>query len=104
MGHLQHCSSSIHWELNFICAVQDWELESITTLDLLYSCPMKGYGEDTLLWKHLGRNSLWLAGIIRLWSLVWWRIFLGKLSGNLKSPHGCFLSLDDFVGKNFDDG
>jgi hypothetical protein len=36
-AHLQLRNNSIHWEVNFTRAAQDWELESISTFfDLLY--------------------------------------------------------------------
>jgi hypothetical protein len=56
VDHLQHRNSSTHWELHFICSVQDWELESVSTFfDLLFSCPVKGHGVDTLVWRSSGK-------------------------------------------------
>uniref|UniRef100_A0A2N9F1I2 SMARCC C-terminal domain-containing protein n=1 Tax=Fagus sylvatica TaxID=28930 RepID=A0A2N9F1I2_FAGSY len=45
-------NDSVHWRLYFIRAVQDWELETISSfLDPLYSTKVKGNGEDTICWQ-----------------------------------------------------
>jgi len=37
-NHLQNCNGCVHWVLNFIQTIHDWELESISSfLDLIYS-------------------------------------------------------------------
>jgi hypothetical protein len=51
-AHLQLRNNSIHWEVNFTRAAQDWELESISTFfDLLYSAKELGRGEDKMCWR-----------------------------------------------------
>ena len=41
----------MHWDLSFICSIQDWELESLAYLmDLLYTISRHGIGEDSILW------------------------------------------------------
>jgi hypothetical protein len=51
-AHLQLRNDSIHWELNFIRAAHDWELESFSTFfDLLYLAKVLGQGEDKIFWK-----------------------------------------------------
>jgi hypothetical protein len=43
--HLRIRNDKIHWELDFIRSIHDWELESISNfLDLLYSASPKGQG------------------------------------------------------------
>ena len=51
-AHLQLRNNSIHWEVNFTRATQDWELESISTFfALLYSAKELGRGEDKMCWR-----------------------------------------------------
>jgi hypothetical protein len=48
-------NGSIHWDLNFLRNVQDWELDSMTSfLDLIYSVSLEDHGANTLCWL---RNS-----------------------------------------------
>jgi hypothetical protein len=61
-NHLQFCNDFVHWELDFVRLVQDWDLESLSNfLDLLYLVSVKGHGEDLL----------WLAGVV-------WARWMGK--------------------------
>jgi hypothetical protein len=44
-SHLWLRNEVVHWELDFIRLIQDWELESVSNfLDILYSIPIKGKG------------------------------------------------------------
>uniref|UniRef100_A0A2N9IY24 Reverse transcriptase zinc-binding domain-containing protein n=1 Tax=Fagus sylvatica TaxID=28930 RepID=A0A2N9IY24_FAGSY len=42
----------VHWRLDFVHAVQDWDLDRIFSfLDLLYSTKEQGHGVDTICWQ-----------------------------------------------------
>ena len=46
---MSHINGMFHWDVIFTQSVQDWELESIPSfMDLLYSNPMQGKGEDKI--------------------------------------------------------
>ena len=50
--HMRQRNNSTFWDMNFIWAVQDWELESLSIfLDTLYSGKAAGVGVDKLCWK-----------------------------------------------------
>jgi hypothetical protein len=50
--HLRIRNDKVHWELDFIRSIHDWELEAISNfLDLLYSASPKGQGQDQMCWK-----------------------------------------------------
>ena len=51
-NHLRVHNDVVHWELNFIRLIQDWELEFVSNfLDLLYSVLTKGQRADQMCWK-----------------------------------------------------
>lgn len=42
----------LHWDVQFLRSVQDWELEPLMAfMDLIHSFPVKGEGPDALDWK-----------------------------------------------------
>ena len=54
---MQFQGSSIHWDIVFIRAVKDWELEAVVSfLDLLYTSSITRVGLDSMHWK-LSRNG-----------------------------------------------
>jgi hypothetical protein len=50
--HLRLQGSSFHWDIAFIRAVQDWELEAVTSfMELLYLCFTIQGGSDFVRWS-----------------------------------------------------
>uniref|UniRef100_A0A2N9FKE1 Uncharacterized protein n=1 Tax=Fagus sylvatica TaxID=28930 RepID=A0A2N9FKE1_FAGSY len=50
---MQFGNGSLHWELNFVRNVQDWEMDSMNSfLKLIYPVSLEGRGEDTLCWQQ----------------------------------------------------
>ena len=50
---IMYFPNGIHWDLRFSRNVHDWELESLSSfMDLVYSIPLKGEGDDKLDWRH----------------------------------------------------
>uniref|UniRef100_A0A2N9FU80 Reverse transcriptase domain-containing protein n=1 Tax=Fagus sylvatica TaxID=28930 RepID=A0A2N9FU80_FAGSY len=97
-----HCRGhDVHWEVTFTRSAQDWELESISSLELLYSVKIQSSEKDKMCWKparskgfqvksfytHLSSPGLGLF----LWKGIWkakvpprvaffaWTAALGKI-------------------------
>ena len=50
---MQFGNGSLHWVLNFVRNVQDWEMDYMNSfLKLIYSVSLEGRGEDTLRWRQ----------------------------------------------------
>jgi hypothetical protein len=51
--HMQQYHGTFQWQVNFVRAAHDWELESFSTFfELIYSAKVSGQGEDRLCWKN----------------------------------------------------
>ena len=71
----------MHWNLSFIQSVQDWELESFSSImDCIYASPLKGVGEDHIGWgsssnqfavKRYYRHLIPHSSILFPWKIIW---------------------------------
>ena len=82
------CSSDgrLHWDIQFRCPVQDWELEALDLfLDMLYSTDVLGYGADEACWKLAMRIGFEVRGFYHSLSpLLLSFLFLEKWCDNRK--------------------
>jgi hypothetical protein len=78
--------SSIHWELDFIRTIQDWQCKEMGLISSGGSLRgQKGF-EDRIIGPYCLEEQ---------------RIFLGKVFGNLKSHQGLLIFMDCLFGGNF---
>uniref|UniRef100_A0A2N9FK77 Transposase MuDR plant domain-containing protein n=1 Tax=Fagus sylvatica TaxID=28930 RepID=A0A2N9FK77_FAGSY len=51
--HMEQYHGTFQWQVNFVQAAHDWELESFSAFfELLYLAKVSGQGEDRLCWKN----------------------------------------------------
>ncbi len=101
-NHLRVQNGVVHWEMDFIRLPQDWEMKSVSKfLDLLYSAPSMGQGEDKICWKQAGSKVFQVRSFYSVlsvkdsvrfpWKCIWksrvpprvaffvWTVALGKI-------------------------
>jgi hypothetical protein len=128
--HLRIRNDKIHWEMDFIRSINDWELESISNFfELLYSASIKDQEQDQICWKPLGSKAFQVRsnyhvlsskeGVLFPWKCVWkprvpprvtffiWTVALGRIltADNLRQRNiilvdWCCLCKED--GENID--
>jgi hypothetical protein len=111
-AHLQLRNNSIHWEVNFTRATQDWESESISTFfDLLYSTKELGRGEDKMCWRIGSTTNFevrlyYQALVPSIGSFHWKSIWQAKIPPRVAffswlASLGKFLTADNLRRRNF---
>lgn len=64
---MQYTDTVLHWDVNFLRAVQDWELESLSNfMDMIYGASVKGSGQDKLCWKPMKNKGFMVSGYYRV--------------------------------------
>ena len=93
----------LHWDLNFFRNVQDWELESLTNfMDLLYSLPVRGDGEDRLCWRRNPNKGFTVKGVLSLFVSSSWVFSLEDYLEGESSSSDSILLLDSCSRETFD--
>ena len=94
---------TIHWDVQFRLALQDWEQESIDLfMDMVYSSTMRGFGPNKVCWKPARSRGFEVRGIYlsfyppTLLSFPWRMIWQSKIS-----PSIAFFSWLACLGKIF---
>ena len=79
MDHMRYQNEAVSWVLDFSCHVHDWELESVSFLELLYSSYAKRYGTDLMCGssskgfqvKSFYKALLPTTGQLGPWKSIW---------------------------------
>ena len=60
---MQYTDTILHWDVNFLRAMQDWELESLSNfMDMIYGASVKGSGQHKLCWKPEKNKGFMVRG------------------------------------------
>ena len=82
---MQYTDTVLHWDVNFLRAVQDWELESLSNfMDMIYGTSVKGSGLDKLCWKPEKNKGFTVRGYYKVLdngvqSFPWKSIWMSKI-------------------------
>ena len=80
---MQYANGVLHWDVNFIRVVQDWELESLSHLmDMIYGVLVRGNEEDKMCWKPDKKKGFTWVGTIGFYLAIVINLFLGNAFGN----------------------
>jgi hypothetical protein len=98
---MSRANGMIHWDVLFTRSVQDWELESVSSfMDLLYSIPVLGNGEDKLSWGQPDSKAFTVKQYYRFLSSPANRSFPWKSVWKSKvPPRVAFFSWTATLGK-----
>ena len=76
-----------HWDVQFFCPMQDWELESIAFfMDIIYSTFVQGNGLDQICWKPTKTRGFEVRGYYHSLSLANAISFPSKMVWQEKFP------------------
>ena len=57
-GLMKFPNGVLFWDLNFVRAIQDWELESLSNfMDSIYGVSLREFGEDNICWMPAKRRG-----------------------------------------------
>ena len=82
---MQYTDTVLHWDVNFLRAAQDWELESLSNfMDMIYGTSVKGSGQDKLCWKPEKNKGFTVRGYYKVLdngvqSFPWKSIWMSKI-------------------------
>ena len=76
----------LFWDLNFVRAIQDWELESLSNfLDSIYGVSLRGVGTIRIIGILIKEEVLQFTHITRFWQTVSISPSYGRLFGSPRS-------------------
>ena len=104
MDHMQYQNEAVSWVLDFSRHVHDWELESVSFLELLYSSYAKRYGMDLMCGssskgfqvKSFYKALLPTTGQLGPWKSIWKTKASPRVAFFARSVAlGCILTTDN---------
>ena len=97
---MSYKSSTLQWDVCFVCRVQDWEVDTITVfMDLLYSVKIRQDEADALCWNPSSRDIIGVKSFYKVLQSGAANHFPWKAVWKSKTPKGELLSLDSSVGE-----
>ena len=84
-GLMKFSTGVLFWDLNFVRAIQDWELESLSNfLDSFYRVSLRGVRDDKICWKP-PKGSGFAVHVHSYYQILTSSPSHGRLFGSLRS-------------------